>query len=373
MALRSLRVGTCTSTAVFRHLLLPLTSIRFLSSTSVNLPKLQASEEADSLSQILLTQHNPFHAMESSIQLHGISLTPPLLEQILLRLQHSSKIALSFFLYSKSLPTPSPLLSTTSYTLIIDILGKVRQFDVVWQLILEMDQTNISPDSSTFMILIRRLIAAGLTRQAIRAYDDMGCFVTADLESSDSDSVSQNSSFCFCYLLDTLCKYGYVKVAVEIFNKRKSGFRVDSKMYTILISGWCKIGRIDMAERFFNEMMEKGMEPNVVTYNVILNGICRRASLHPDERFDRTIRNAEKLFDEMRQRGIEPDVTSYSIILHVYSRAHKPDLTLDKLKIMKEKGICLNVTTYTSVIKCLCSCGRLEEAEKLLGEMEDER
>ncbi|KAK8651427.1 hypothetical protein V6N13_141028 [Hibiscus sabdariffa] len=58
---------------------------------------------------------------------------------------------------------------------------------------------------------------------------------------------------------------------------------------------------IDKAERFLNEMME----PNVVTYNVMLNGICRRATLHPDERFDGTIRNAETLFDEMRQRGID--------------------------------------------------------------------
>ncbi|WRX11485.1 Pentatricopeptide repeat - like 10 [Theobroma cacao] len=361
--------GTRTLPTAISLRFLPLSSLCFLSSPSLNLPKLQPSEEADSLSQLLLAHHNPFHSMESSIQLHGISLSPFLLDQILLRLQHSSKIALSFFLYSKSLPpSPSSLLSTTSYNLIIDVLAKVRQFDVVWQLILEMDQTNIPPDSSTFMILIRRLIAAGLTRQAIRSFDDMGCFVTADNE-TDTDSSCQNSSFCFCFLLDTLCKYGYVKVAVEIFNKRKSGFRVDSKMYTILISGWCKIGRIDMAERFLKEMIEKGMEPNVVTYNVMLNGICRRVSLHPDDRFDRAIRNAEKLFDEMRQRGIEPDVTSFSIVLHVYSRAHKPELTLDKLKIMKEKGICPSVATYTSVIKCLCSCGRLEEAEKLLGEM----
>ncbi|GMI71156.1 hypothetical protein like AT5G65820 [Hibiscus trionum] len=312
----------------------------FLSSPSLNLPKLEPSNEADSLSQILLTHHNPFHSMESSLQIHGVSLSPFLLHQTLLRLQHSSKIALSFFLFSKSLPPPpSPLISTTSYNLVINILGKVRQFDVVWQLILEMDQSDISPDSSTFMILVCRLIAAGFTHQAIRAYNDMGSFVTARID-TDSDNHSQNDSFCFCFLLDTLCKYGYVKVAVEIFNERKYGFRVDSKMYTILISGWCKIGIIDKAERFLDEMMERGMEPNLVTYNVMLNGVCRRASLHPDERFDRTIRNAEKLFDEMHQRGIEPDVTSFSIVLHVYSRAHKPELTLDNLKYMKEKGIC---------------------------------
>lgn len=221
-----------------------------------------------------------------------------------------------------------------------------------------MDQNNIQPNSHTFLILIRRLIAAGLTRQAVRAFDDMPCFI--------DDKVSINE---FCFLLDTLCKYGHAKVAVEVFNKRKYEFGVDGKLYTVLIDGWCKIRRMDMAERFLREMIEKGIEPNVVTYNVLLNGVCRRARLQPEERFERTIMNAEKMFDQMRQRGIEPDVTSFSIVLHVYSRGHKPQLTLDKLKLMKEKGISPTVATYTSAIKCLCSCGRLEDAEELLEEM----
>lgn len=240
----------------------------------------------------------------------------------------------------------------------IDILAKVRQFDVCWQLIVEMDQRNVKPTSETFFVLIRRLVAAGLTRQAIRAFDDMESFVCEPVNETH-----------FCFLLDTLCKYGYVKVGVEIFNKRKHRFSPNVKMYTVLIYGWCKIGRIDMAERFLKETGERGIEATVVTYNVLLNGICRRASLHPESRFERTIRLAENLFDEMRERGIEPDVTSFSIVLHVYSRAHKPELTLDKLKLMKEKGICPSVVTYTSVVKCLCSCGRIEDAEELLGEM----
>lgn len=240
----------------------------------------------------------------------------------------------------------------------IDILAKVHQFDVSWQLIVQMEQKNVQPTSHTFLILIRRLIAAGLTRQAIRAFDDMESFVAETVDETH-----------FCFLLDTLCKYGYVKVAVEIFNKRKSTFCPSVRMYTVLICGWCKIGRIDMAERFLREMDERGIGPNVVTYNVLLDGICRRARLHPEDRFERTIMSAEKVFDEMRQRGIEPDVTSFSILLHVYSRAHKPQLTLDKLKLMQEKGICLTVATYTSVVKCLCSCGWVEDAEELLDEM----
>ncbi|KAF1891783.1 hypothetical protein Lal_00031592 [Lupinus albus] len=333
---------------------------RFFSSTETDdtaaIPKLEPSNDAELLSNILLQHHNPFHAMESSHQLNGITFTPNLLFQTLLRLRDHSKIALSLFNYSKSLPN-SPL-SSSSYNLLVDIMGKVRQFDVAWQLIVEMDQHNLNLTSSTFFIMIRRLVAAGLTRQAVRAFNDIDSFVEKKTSSED-----------FCILLDTLCKYGHVKVAVEIFNRNKYRFKPDVKMYTVLIYGWCKLGRIKMAEGFFREMVEQGIEPNVVTYNVLLNGICRKASLHPEERFERTVKNAENIFDEMRKRGIEPDVTSFSIVLHVYSRAHKPQLSLDKLKLMKEKGICPTVVTYTSVIKCLCSCGRLEDAEDLLNEM----
>ncbi|KAG6721493.1 hypothetical protein I3843_03G113300 [Carya illinoinensis] len=324
--------------------------------SSLYLPILEPSNDAESISKILLHHYNPFHAMESSLQLHGIALTPQLLHQTLLRLKHSTKIAFALFNYSKSLP--SQPLTPTSYHLLIDLVAKVRQFDLAWQLIIEMDQSNLSPTPTTFLILIRRLISAGLTRQAIRAFDDIEGFTQT--KTSDED---------FCFLLDTLCKYGFVKVATEVFNKKKQGFLPDTKMYTILIYGWCKIGRIDMGEKFLKDMMGRGIEPNVVTYNVLLNGICRRASLHPEERFERTIRNAEKVFDEMRERGIEPDVTSFSIVLHVYGRSHKPELSLDKLALMKQKGICPSVATYTSVVKCLCSCGRLEDAEDLIGEM----
>ncbi|XP_008442112.2 pentatricopeptide repeat-containing protein At2g13420, mitochondrial-like [Cucumis melo] len=323
--------------------------IRFLSSL---LPQIQPSEDADLVSQILLHHHNPFHSMESSLQLHSISFSSHLLDQTLLRLTHHSKIALSFFDYANTLPS-NPI-STTSYNILLDILAKVRQFDAAWHLILQMDHKG----TDTFLLLIRRLISSGRTRQAIRAFDD--------IEGLTGNKVGIDD---FCYLLDVLCKYGYVKVAVEVFNKRKEEFGVDVKIYTILIYGWCKIGRFEMAERFLKDMVERGIEPNVVTYNVLLNGVCRRASLHPEGRFEKTIRNAEKVFDEMRKRGIEPDVTSFSIVLHVYSRAHKPELSLDKLKQMKELGISPTVATYTSVIKCLCSCGRLEDAENLVGEM----
>lgn len=161
----------------------------------------------------------------------------------------------------------------------------------------------------------------------------------------------------------------FEQIAMELFNKRKYKYEPDEKMYTVLISGWCKTSRPDFARKLLEEMIDRGIEPNIITYNTLLNGLCRNVSLHPETRFDRTIHSAEELLKEMQRRGIQPDMTSYSIVLHVYSRAHKPELTLCKFRTMREQGISPSIATYTSVVKCLASCGRLDDAYELLDEM----
>ncbi|KAL6646568.1 hypothetical protein ACP70R_018176 [Stipagrostis hirtigluma subsp. patula] len=80
----------------------------------------------------------------------------------------------------------------------------------------------------TFAVLARSYVAAGMTLQAVRAFDDMEAFVGREPDGGE-----------FATLLDTLCKYKYPKGHV---------------------------------------------------------------SLHPDNRFDRTVRAAEDLLKEMRDR-----------------------------------------------------------------------
>uniref|UniRef100_A0A0D3GZJ5 Pentacotripeptide-repeat region of PRORP domain-containing protein n=1 Tax=Oryza barthii TaxID=65489 RepID=A0A0D3GZJ5_9ORYZ len=293
-----------------------------LSSTThlLALPAVEPSPAADELARLLLAHHNPFHPAESPLQLlsgGGVSLTGDLLVQLLLRLRGASKLALSLLHAARLHPSSSspPPPAADAYDAVVDALGRARQFDAAWRLVVEAAADGAATPR-TFAVLARRYVAAGMTRQAVRAFDDMEAFVGREPDAAE-----------FTTLLDTLCKYKYPKVAAEVFNKRKYKYEPNEKMH---------------------------------------------ASLHPDYRFDRTVRAAEDLLKEMHQRGIEPDVTSYSVILHVYSRAHKPELCLCMFRSMKERGICPTVATYTSVIKCLASCGRLDDAESLLDEMASE-
>ncbi|KAG4962106.1 hypothetical protein JHK86_038974 [Glycine max] len=295
-------------------------------------PSPRDESDVELVSKLLLQHHNPFHATESSLQLHSITLTPTLL-----RLKNHSKIALSLFHCAKTLPEP-------------------------------LSPTHPTPSSSTPWPRFANSTCMVTYRRNGPKPPHPNPFYFPNPNSPPHLRPPHAPSH-ICVLLDTLCKYGHVRLAVEVFNKNKHIFPTIVKIYTALIYGWCKLGSVKMAQTFLKDMIDKGIEPNVVTYNVLLNGVCRKVSLHPEEVFERTIRNAEEVFDQMRESGIEPEVTSFSILFHVNSRAHMPQLVLDQLRLMKEKGICPNVVMYTSVIKCLASCGWLEDAERLLEEM----
>jgi hypothetical protein len=64
----------------------------------------------------------------------------------------------------------------------------------------------------------------------------------------------------------------------------------------------------------FQGMMDEGIESNDVTSAVMLHGICRRAHLHPNERFERMIREAAKIFDAMSPGGAQENWRSVTVV-----------------------------------------------------------
>ena len=111
--------------------------------------------------------------------------------RLALSLLHSARLHPSFA------PTRPP---ADAYDAVVDALGRARQFDAAWRVVVDAAADGAA-SPRTFAVLARRLVAAGMTRQAIRAFDDMEAFV-----GREPDAVE------FATLLDTLCKYKYPKV-----------------------------------------------------------------------------------------------------------------------------------------------------------------
>ncbi|XP_057453074.1 pentatricopeptide repeat-containing protein At2g15630, mitochondrial-like [Lotus japonicus] len=142
---------------------------------------------------------------------------------------------------------------------------------------------------------------------------------------------------------------------------QEKGMKPDVYTYNTLMSGYAKRKYMDANKGLlYDEMVEKRIQPNLLTYNTMMLACCRCWE----------VEEAQKLFDEMKTRGINPDYNSYNLLIGGYS---------DKKGVMKEAfrvydemlkmGFDPTITTYDSLIIGLCNENEVEHAEELLKEM----
>jgi pentatricopeptide repeat protein len=145
----------------------------------------------------------------------------------------------------------------------------------------------------------------------------------------------------------------------------------DSYTYTVLISSYCRIGvetgcrkaarrRIYEAGRLFRRMGEKGLEPDVVTYNCLINGLCKTYR----------VERAHEVFDEMLRKGCSPNRVTYNSFVRYYSVVNEVDKAVKWMREMVARGHGgATSSTYTPIIHSLCESGRISEARQFIIEM----
>ncbi|KAG0232067.1 hypothetical protein B0O80DRAFT_498528 [Mortierella sp. GBAus27b] len=107
------------------------------------------------------------------------------------------------------------------------------------------------------------------------------------------------------------------------------------------------------------EVLESNLQPDLTTYNVLLEAHERNNDL------DAILRT----YEEMELVGIKPSIASYNVGLRA-AATHGETVVLENIKDMVHKaGLQLNATSYEIIIQGLCSNQELEHALDLLGDM----
>uniref|UniRef100_A0A0D9VYP9 Pentacotripeptide-repeat region of PRORP domain-containing protein n=1 Tax=Leersia perrieri TaxID=77586 RepID=A0A0D9VYP9_9ORYZ len=210
--------------------------------------------------------------------------------------------------------------------------------------------------------VIRALGEEGLPRQALAAFHrarQLRCSPDAQ---------------CHNTLLAALCRNGWFRDARFVLDQmERPGARCgpDSYTYTVLISWYCRIGvetgcrkaarrRIYEAGRLFRRMGEKGLEPDVVTYNCLINGLCKTYR----------VERAHEVFDEMLRKGCTPNRVTYNSFVRYYSVVNEVDKAVKWMREMVVKGHGgPTSSTYTPIIHSLCESRRISEARQFIIEM----
>ena len=82
------------------------------------------------------------------------------------------------------------------------------------------------------------------------------------------------------------------------------GVKPDVVAYNTAIDACMEGGKWEMALELFHEMPSKSVSPDMVTYNVLIDGFGRKVN-----KWDKALDFLEKL---KLAKGLEPDVVSYS-------------------------------------------------------------
>ncbi|KAL6899356.1 hypothetical protein ACP4OV_006014 [Aristida adscensionis] len=224
----------------------------------------------------------------------------------------------------------------------IDLLGKMRQIDRLWDLLSDMHCRGMVT-VETVAKSIRRLAGARRWKDAILLFDRL-----------DDMGLERNTE-TMNVLLDALCKERKVEVAREVFVVLTPHIASDAYTFNIFVHGWCSVRRIDEAMWTIEEMKNRGFAPSVITYTAVLEAYCKQ----------RNFRRAYEVLDSMDSQGCHPNVITYTMIMTSLAKCERFEEALSISHRMKSSGCKPDTLFYNSLINLLGKAGHLFEASQV--------
>ncbi|KAJ0733635.1 putative tetratricopeptide-like helical domain superfamily [Helianthus annuus] len=305
---------------------------------------IKSLEIQDLLKQI--NGQNPENEVEQAFTRLKLTLNEDLVLNVLRRHRSDWKSAYVFFNWVSISSGYSP--GTGSYNEILDILGKMKRFNEVHHVLDEMSKRNKSLiNERTYGIVVNRYAAAHMIEEATQFFYKRVEF------GLDLDLIA------FQTLLISLCRYKHVEAAEFLFHSKKHEFRHNIKTMNIILNGWCVLGSLREAKRFWNDIITSKYKPDRFTYGIFINSLAKAGK----------ISTAVKLFQAMWAKGCTPDVAICNCIIDGLCFKKRIPEALEIIKEMNEKECCPDVATYNTLIKHLCKIRRMEKVNELLNEM----
>lgn len=275
--------------------------------------------------------------------------------------------------------------SPYAWNLVVDMLGKNKSFDAMWDAIKSMRKERML-SLATFASVFSSYVIANRVQEAIMTFevmDEYGC---------PKDIVALNS------LLSAICREGKTKEAKDFLFVVKNRIRPDDDTYAILLEGCETEGDVSGARQAFSEMViDMGWNPrNVPAYDSFLTTVLkgpegmgevlkyfvtmRDRGCYPGMKFFKAalqecvrkndVRNAELIWKEMTWgNGCVRDSEMYNSFIALYCNLKEYELALNLLDDMSYSGVFPNSETYNVLFHFLVKSKRLKEASVVFSEM----
>ncbi|KAL3644591.1 hypothetical protein CASFOL_009771 [Castilleja foliolosa] len=281
-----------------------------------------------------------------------------------------------FHLFSISQPkfTHTP----TTINKLLDIVGKSRNIDLLWELCREIGQLRLV-NIKTYIIALRTLAAARELKKCVEFFHLMNGFgYEYKVETFNS-------------VIEVLCKNKLVSEAKHVVVKLRDWIKPDTETYRWLIYGFCDVGDLIEASKIWNSMVEDGFDPDINSIEVMLETLFKKNNfvegfkLFHEMRAKRTdflglstyklvikwlckkgkMGEAQVVFDEMSMRGLNPDNEVLGSIIYGLMSRGRSNEAYKVLEGVENVDICV----YHGLIKGLLKLKKASEATDVFREM----
>ncbi|KAF8083226.1 hypothetical protein N665_0787s0008 [Sinapis alba] len=410
------------------------------------------SEDVKTISKLLKECGSNRKELREKLEQCDVKPSNELVVEILSLSRNDWETAFTFFVWSGK--QQGYVHSVREYHSMISILGKMRKFDTAWTLIDEMRKFSPSlVNSQTLLIMIRKYCAVRDVGKAINTFhaykrfklamgiDDFQSLLSAlcryknvqdaehlifcNKDTYPFDAKSFNivlNGWCnvigsprqaervwmemgnvsvkhdvvsYSCMMSCYSKGGNLNKVLRLFDRmKKECIEPDRKVYNAVVHALAKGGFVSEAMSLMKTMEEeKGMEPNVVTYNSLIKPLCKAKKTEEAKRvfdemlekgilptirtyhaFMRILRTGEEVFEllaKMRKMGCEPTVDTYIMLIRKFCRWRDFDNVTLLWDEMKEKGVGPDLSSYIVMIHGMFLNGKVDEAHGYYKEMKE--
>ncbi|KAL1803625.1 hypothetical protein ACET3Z_032272 [Daucus carota] len=160
------------------------------------------------------------------------------------------------------------------------------------------------------------------------------------------------------YLSSGVCDSRFHKVFSEV--KEKVGVCAGVRSYNLVMRAFCEGGEIGLARKLVEKMgMEGGVGTDIESYNVLLGAYLEKGGTSG---FDWAV-------NEVLSRGLEGNLVTYNYRIMWLCKTKEVVKARDLLDEMVKKGVKPNADSYNTIILWSCKVGDLESAKKVLERM----
>ncbi|KAF4391537.1 hypothetical protein CsatB_017055 [Cannabis sativa] len=213
-----------------------------------------------------------------------------------------------------------------------------------------------APNTRMYTTLMKGYMKVGRIMDTVRMIEAMR---------HEDDTASHPDHVTYTTLVSAFVNSGSMDRARQVLAEMtRIGVPANRITYNILLKGYCKQLQIDQAKELLKDMAEEaGIEPDVVSYNILVDGCI----LVDDSA------GALVFFNEMRAKGIAPTKISYTTLMKAFALSGQPKLAHKVFdEMLNDPRVKVDIIAWNMLVEGYCRLGMIEEAKKLIERMKED-